>query len=711
LSRNFSEMERKPMSLSPSTQFRYWVIPSGASIRSHTPSVALIGACAIALLAVMLGADTSAAGILGDETKKLESEAMAVPAVDTPQHPGGIDPKCDCRLEVLRLIAASAGGDNEAALRSTASSALGETVRRVGDLLGSGDAVRAKEIIHEALRECESGRGNRADCTEWSRALRAFDSLLDKPKERIVVNNSLGMKMVRIPPSEYMMGSPKREMDWARLTFRKIWREGHKQWFHDEMPMHPVRITRPFYIGATTVTVGQFREFVRDTNYKTDAEKGDGGMIWSKTEMRWVPKKDMKWDSVPWPIADNQPVVFVSWNDAQAFCRWLSAKEKRTYRLPSEAEWEMSCRGGSVWVRYPWGDRLPGERDSNFGDGDPKLPESLTMVNDGYRYVAPVGSFPPNGFGLYDMAGNVMQWVNDYYDRNYYDESPLENPQGPSTGTSRVNKGGNWLSSPADDRCAFRGFSGSTMSFWNLGFRVAMDDNEGAGRPTDTHESDAVPSGNADLPPSGEQGLRLFRQAVYAAQQEQWDDAVRDLEEALKVYEKREDHQWIARVKATLAGIYAERNRTYKAKELYTQALAGFRRIGDAGSARILLARLRELETSPGVRVVEVQKGGLANKAGIVPGDVIIEYAGDTGFRVSGFKKLVSEYLRANKVTVSVVNNEEISTMALPGGLLGIAVEDIKRPPRARRPPERPRDRDRDRRRPAARQTRGQDRR
>ena len=213
-------------------------------------------------------------------------------------------------------------------------------------------------------------------------------------------------------------------------------------------------------------------------------------------------------------------------------------------------------------------------------------------------------------------------------------------PKGPTVGSSRVNKGGNWLSSPADDRCAFRGFSGESMSFWNLGFRVVLEEEKTftASRDPEPDDPDAVPTGNADLPPSEEQGLRMFRQAVFAAQQERWDDAVKDLEEALKVYEQREDYQWIARVKATLAGIYAERNRIYKSKELYTQALAGFRKIGDAGSARILLARLRELETSPGVKVVEVKKGGIADKAGVVTGDIIIEYGGETGFRVSGFK-------------------------------------------------------------------------
>ena len=151
-------------------------------------------------------------------------------------------------------------------------------------------------------------------------------------------------------------------------------------------------------------------------------------------------------------------------------------------------------------------------------------------------------------------------------------------------------------------------------------------------------------------------------------------------------------------MKATLAGVYAERNRRYKSKELYTQALAEFRKIGDTASVRILLARLRELDTSPGGRVAKGRKGSAADKAGLVAGDIIIEYAGETGFRVSGLKKLVEDYAGADKVTLSVVNNDVITTMVVPGGELGVAVEDIKRPPRPRRPPtaqrrERPRGR------------------
>ncbi len=598
-----------------------------------------------------------------------------------------------CAVDLIgRLLAANDVGIDNTETRPRQTT-IPERIRRVGELIVEGNNLAARELIREALRECDGTPESVKDCAQWSKALRGLDAILEKPTTKIYETNSVGLKLVKIPAGEYMMGSPKREMDWLRLTFKKVWREGHKQWFQDEMPLHPVRITKSFFMGTTPVTVGQFRQFIKDSGYKTDAEKGDGGMIYSHKEGRWTPDKKMKWDSVPWQIADDQPVVFVSWNDAVAFCKWLSRKEKRTYRLPTEAEWEMSCRGGRAWSRYPWGDRLHGDNDANFGDGSPKLPESLTTVNDGFQYVSPVTAFPPNAYGLYDMAGNVMQWVQDRYERNYYESSPIDDPPGPSSGVSRLNKGGNWYAGPSDARCAFRGFSGPTMNFWNLGFRVAMEDNDPLAA-KDAKKSDAKAK-DAKMPPSENEGLRLFREAMFAAQQQQWDQATRDLEQALKIYEEREDYKWIPRVKATLAGIYAERNRVYKGKELYTQALSEFRKIGDAGSVRIVLARLQDLETSPGVKVTQVKKGGAADRAGVVSGDIIIEYGGETGFRVAAFKKLIEDHYNEKNVTLSVMNNNEITTSMVPGGLLGVAVEDIKKPPRPRRAPEEDRNRNR----------------
>lgn len=598
----------------------------------------------------------------------------------------GSDVPCQgCALQVLAMALAQA---DEQPTGDKRAETLRDAVRRVGELVMNGKKESARDLVAAAILQCESGERDVRECSQWLRAMQGLSLILRDSPQPVIIENSLGMKLVRIPAGEYMMGSLEREMDWLRLTFRKIWREGHKQWFQDELPLHPVRISKPFYIGATEVTVDQFRQFVRDAKYKTDAEKNDGGMIFSRDENRWVPDKKMKWDSPPWRAEDKQPVVFVSWNDATEFCRWLSRKEKRTYRLPTEAEWEMACRGGAAWVRYPWGNRLPGGSDTNFGDQNSKLPGGLSLVDDGHTNVAPVGSYPPNGYGLFDMAGNVMEWVRDRYDRNYYQNSPLEDPKGPDVGVARVNKGGNFYASPADGRCAFRGFSSPEMNFFNLGFRVVMEAPEEelitASKKEDPKGSASSESSSPGFPPPDSEALGLFQRAMFEAQQQQWDEAIEDLEKALRIYEKREDRKWIARVKATLAGIYGERNRKYKAKEMFTQALAGFRSIGDTASANMILQALQDLDTSPGVKVVEVKKGGAADKVGIVAGDVVIEYAGETGFRVQGFKRLVEDYSRTSQLTVTVLNNDQMTTSVVPGGPLGIAVEDIKRPPRRR---------------------------
>ena len=164
------------------------------------------------------------------------------------------------------------------------SDSISQQIRQAGELALAGDTVRATEIIRKALKECQSTDGESHDCANWLRSLQGLNMMLATPKKLITAKNSIGMRLVRIPAGEYMMGSPKQELDWLRLTFRRNWREGHKQWFQDETPLHPIRITKPFYMGAYEVTVKEFRDFVDDTKYKTDAEKGDGGMIFSNKE-------------------------------------------------------------------------------------------------------------------------------------------------------------------------------------------------------------------------------------------------------------------------------------------------------------------------------------------------------------------------------------------------------------------------------------------
>ncbi len=159
----------------------------------------------------------------------------------------------------------------------------------------------------------------------------------DPPKP---ITNSIGMKLVLIPAGTFLMGSPDEDKD-AR---------------GDETPPHPVRITRPFYLGATEVTRGQFRRFVDDAGYQTEAEKdGKGGLGWNEETKKFEQNPRYTWQNPGFEQTDEHPVVNVTWNDAVAFAQWLSRKEGKTYRLPTEAEWEYACRAGTT-TRFSNGD-------------------------------------------------------------------------------------------------------------------------------------------------------------------------------------------------------------------------------------------------------------------------------------------------------------------------------------------------------------------
>jgi formylglycine-generating enzyme required for sulfatase activity len=171
-------------------------------------------------------------------------------------------------------------------------------------------------------------------------------------------------------------------------------------------------------------------------------------------------------------------VVLVSWNDAKAFCEWLSRRDRRTYRLPTEAEWEYACRARST-TRYWNGDDQEGlARIANVADGTAKQKFSdwtTITARDGHVFTAPVGSFPANPFGLHDMHGNVWEWCADWYDSEYYENSPAADPQGPGSGSSRVLRGGSWSSAPSNGRCALRSNFTPDGRYSNDGFRLVLE--------------------------------------------------------------------------------------------------------------------------------------------------------------------------------------------------------------------------------------------
>src|SRR5215218_4975900 len=187
----------------------------------------------------------------------------------------------------------------------------------------------------------------------------------------------------------------------------------------DESPSHEVRV-ESFWMDAREVTVGEFAKFVEATGYKTDAERFGWSGVFDRESGDWVRVDGADWRHPEGPASEaapNEPVCQVSWRDASEYARWAGK------RLPTEAEWEYAARGGLAGSRYAWGDELrpKGRPVANWWQGE--FPARDTG-EDGFQGRAPVGSFAPNGYGLYDVAGNVWEWCGDWYDERYYDASP-----------------------------------------------------------------------------------------------------------------------------------------------------------------------------------------------------------------------------------------------------------------------------------------------
>jgi len=259
----------------------------------------------------------------------------------------------------------------------------------------------------------------------------------DSPKP---ITNSIGMKLVRIPAGKFVMGTPANEAE----------REAGET-------QHEVAITRPFYLGVYTVTQGQFQK------------------IMGKNASFFQPNKGG---------SPDHPAEQVRWREALVFCRKLSAlpeekKAGRTYRLPSEAEWEYACRAGTT-TPFNVGDALS-SRQANFNGN---FPYGSAAKGPYLRKTAKVGSYAANAWGLYDMHGNVLQWCNDFYDPNYYKKSPKKDPKGPDKGVVPtgyrndcyvVVRGGCWLDEGRGCRSGRRFRLQPSEPYRWTGFRVACD--------------------------------------------------------------------------------------------------------------------------------------------------------------------------------------------------------------------------------------------
>ena len=231
-----------------------------------------------------------------------------------------------------------------------------------------------------------------------------------------IVTGKDGAPMILIPAGEFQMGS----------TLQ-----------NDSKPTHTVYLDA-FYMDVYEVTNNQYAKFMNGTNHE-------------------APKY---WDN-PILTMNNRPVVGVSFWDAQAYCKWAGK------RLPTEAEWEKAARGGLSMRSYPWDGEISHKYANYSGKGAGDVWDDIT---------APVGSFPPNGYGLYDMAGNVAELCSDWYDSQYYSISPKQNPIGPSWGTARVLRGGGWRDSENSLRVSYRSFLDPYYANFNhIGFRCVQN--------------------------------------------------------------------------------------------------------------------------------------------------------------------------------------------------------------------------------------------
>jgi formylglycine-generating enzyme required for sulfatase activity len=236
--------------------------------------------------------------------------------------------------------------------------------------------------------------------------------------------NSIGMMLVLIPAGEFQMGSPIGEIGRA----------------NDEQ-QHRVRIANSFYLGVTEVTQAQYKQITGENpSYFLAGRAGESLVADVNT--------------------DNLPVEQVSWDDAVAFCQKLGQREGKTYRLPTEAEWEYACRAGTT-APFHFGSALQ-RNVANF-------------TNDTYLgRTAVVGLYAANAFGVYDMHGNVWEWCSDWYGADYYGTSEADNPQGPNTGSDRVHRGGGWCSPSLHSRSASRSSSTPSIRYYDHGFRVVQ---------------------------------------------------------------------------------------------------------------------------------------------------------------------------------------------------------------------------------------------
>lgn len=257
-------------------------------------------------------------------------------------------------------------------------------------------------------------------------------------------------EMIAVGPGVLQMGSPSSEAGRN---------EGES--------LHSVRIAKPFAVGKYDVTVAEFARFASETGFNA----GEGGCF-GTSGLRWANKAWRTWNDPGFRQTERDPVVCLTWDETQAFVSWLSKKSGKFYRLLTEAEWEYAARGG-VDSAHPWG-ALISHQFANYGGGT-QCCATRAEEEDHWEYTSPVGSFPPNAFGLYDMLGNVWQWIEDCSFPSYQSAPVDGSARHDGDCGRRMRRGGGWIDFGSNVRSAARFWIENDHRSADGGFRVARD--------------------------------------------------------------------------------------------------------------------------------------------------------------------------------------------------------------------------------------------
>jgi formylglycine-generating enzyme required for sulfatase activity len=353
-----------------------------------------------------------------------------------PRRRGSMDPRQDF-LRMLRL--SNLNGDSMTDDQRDAFVNMAENLgieveeaeNMIDDYLDEADKIGDDEVPAAATARVEvvqpGGAKTETAATSETPVEEPFE--VDEAGERaqfVNYQNSVGGQMLLIPSGQFTMGSEAPDAA------------------PNEKPLTRVSVSR-FYLSRFLITNAEYEEF--DPSHARKRPPGTG---------------------------DRHPVVYVSSLEAMKFCQWLSTRERKKYRLPTEAEWEYAARGKDG-RKYPWGDFDGQGNLGNFADRNTVFPWSDHEIDDGYPESSPVGSFPLGGspFGIEDMAGNVWEWCSDYFEA--YRGVPRANPKGPTTGSKRVHRGGSWKSRFSNLRATARGANVPNFSCNDLGFRIACE--------------------------------------------------------------------------------------------------------------------------------------------------------------------------------------------------------------------------------------------